>query len=78
MGSVKGSDIPEEQKMWTDVWNLRKKYYYAEERKEWWMNFVADMKEMSSRYNLELCNKILIAIYNNARNKLNNNDGGIL
>ena len=30
MSSVRASDIPEEQNMWTDVWNWRKKYYNPE------------------------------------------------
>ena len=40
MGSVNASQIPEEQHMWTDIWNWRKKYYYPEDDDSWWKEFV--------------------------------------
>ena len=42
MSSVRASDIPEEQKMWTDVWNWRKKYYNPENSDDYWKQFTED------------------------------------
>ena len=50
MSSVRASDIPEEQKMWTDVWNWRKKYYNPENSDDYWKQFTDDGIFLGEKY----------------------------
>lgn len=62
MASVKAKDIPEEQQMWTDIWNWRKKYYYPEDKDEWWEDMIQSSINLGEKYNTTLCKKIIYAI----------------
>lgn len=61
MASAKAADIPNEQKMWTDVWNWRKKYYFPEDSEDYWKNFAEDGIYLGEKYG-SLCQNIVLAI----------------
>lgn len=50
MGAVTAKDIPEEQRMLTECWEFYKRHYYAEEGDEFWMELVAEAKEIVAKY----------------------------
>ncbi len=50
MASVTAKDIPEEQKFFTELWNLRKKYYIPEDSDEYWNSVVNDFTELKDKY----------------------------
>lgn len=62
MGSVNASDISEEQRMWTDIWNWRKKYYIPEKEDSWWQDFVNEGIDLGEKYGTSLCQNIIFAI----------------
>lgn len=68
MASAKAADIPNEQKMWTDVWNWRKKYYYPEKSEEYWKNFINDGVYLGEKYG-KLCQNIVIAILDETKGR---------
>lgn len=50
MASVTAKEIPEEQKFFTDLWNLRKKYYIPEDNDEYWDSMVNEFTELRVKY----------------------------
>lgn len=60
MGSVNASQIPEEQHMWTDIWNWRKKYYYPEDDDSWWKEFVENGIAIGEKYATKLSHEIIL------------------
>lgn len=50
MASVTAKEIPEEQKFFTDLWNLRKKYYIPEDNDEYWNSMVNEFTELRVKY----------------------------
>lgn len=50
MASVTAKEIPEEQKFFTELWNLRKKYYIPEDSDEYWNSVVNDFTELKDKY----------------------------
>lgn len=68
MSSVRASDIPEEQKMWTDVWNWRKKYYNPENSDDYWKQFTDDGIFLGEKYG-KLCQGIVIAVLDEVKGR---------
>lgn len=68
MSSVRASDIPEEQKMWTDIWNWRKKYYNPENSDDYWKQFTEDGVFLGEKYG-KLCQDIVIAVFNEVKGR---------
>lgn len=50
MASVTAKEIPEEQKFFTDLWNLRKKYYTPEDNDDYWDSMVNEFTELRVKY----------------------------
>ncbi len=50
MASVTAKEIPEEQKFFTELWNLRKKYYIPEDSDEYWNSVVNEFTELKYKY----------------------------
>lgn len=50
MASVTAKEIPEEQKFFTDLWNLRKKYYIPEDNDDYWSSMVNEFTELRVKY----------------------------
>lgn len=71
MAGVSAKEIPEEQRMWTDVWNWRKKYYYPEEDGEWWGNFTQEGISLGEKYGTGLCRQIVFAVLDDVNNRRN-------
>lgn len=68
MSSVRASDIPEEQKMWTDVWNWRKKYYNPENSDDYWKQFTDDGIFLGEKYG-KLCQDIVISVLDEVKGR---------
>lgn len=68
MSSVRASDIPEEQKMWTDIWNWRKNYYNPENSDDYWKQFTEDGIFLGEKYG-KLCQDIVIAVLNEVKGR---------
>ena len=73
MQSVIAKEIPEVVQMWTDIFNLQKKYYNAPtvrdsiESEEYWKSLVAESSQIQSKYQDDvnlflLCGKVINAI----------------
>jgi hypothetical protein len=69
MGSVNASQIPEEQHMWTDIWNWRKKYYYPEDDDSWWKEFTETGIVIGEKYATKLSHEIIFAIFNDVQSR---------
>ena len=50
MASVTAKEIPEEQMFFTDLWNLRKKYYTPEDNDDYWNSMVNEFTELRVKY----------------------------
>ena len=50
MASVTAKEIPEEQKFFTELWNLRKKYYTPEDNDDYWSSMVNEFTELRVKY----------------------------
>lgn len=50
MASVTAKEIPEEQMFFTDLWNLRKKYYTPEDNDDYWSSMVNEFTELRVKY----------------------------
>ena len=50
MASVTAKEIPEEQKFFTDLWNLRKKYYTPEDSDDYWSSMINEFTELRVKY----------------------------
>ena len=68
MSSVRASDIPAEQKMWTDIWNWRKKYYNPENSDDYWKQFTEDGVFLGEKYG-KLCQDSVIAVLNEVKGR---------
>lgn len=68
MSSVRASDIPEEQKMWTDVWNWRKKYYNPENSDDYWKQFTDEGIFLGEKYG-KLCQDIVISVLDEVKGR---------
>lgn len=62
--SVKAKDIPEEQKDFTDLWELYKKYYHvqASEDAEYWEAFLADTRKYFENHTSSIAHALVIAM----------------
>lgn len=49
--SVKASEIPNEQKIFTDMWNLYKMFYRVEDSDDYWDEFIYQVNELSKEHN---------------------------
>lgn len=50
MASVTAKEIPEEQMFFTDLWNLRKKYYTPEDSDDYWSSMINEFTELRVKY----------------------------
>lgn len=50
MASVTAKEIPEEQMFFTDLWNLRKKYYTPEDNDDYWNSMINEFTELRVKY----------------------------
>ena len=50
MASVTAKEIPEEQMFFTDLWNLRKKYYTPEDSDDYWNSMINEFTELRVKY----------------------------
>ena len=50
MASVTAKEIPEEQKFFTDLWNLRKKYHTPEDNDDYWSSMINEFTELRVKY----------------------------
>ena len=50
MASVTAKEIPEEQMFFTDLWNLRKKYYTPEDNDDYWSSMINEFTELRVKY----------------------------
>ena len=50
MASVTAKEIPEEQKFFTELWNLRKKYYTPEDNDDYWSSMINEFTELRVKY----------------------------
>lgn len=65
MASVTAKEIPEEQKFFTELWNLRKKYYIPEDSDEYWNSVVNDFTELKDKYRgVSISYRIILLIIN--------------
>lgn len=65
MASVTAKEIPEEQKFFTELWNLRKKYYIPEDNDEYWDSAIRDFTELRTKYEkLSIAYEMVMIIIN--------------
>ena len=62
MASVTAKEIPEEQAMFTQIWNVYKRYYTPEEWDLYWENLSNDLNAIINIYKSELCVKLCLAV----------------
>lgn len=64
--SVKAKDIPSEQKDFTDLWELYKKYYHVQdaENEAYWESFIADTQEYYENHTSSIARALVIAMIN--------------
>lgn len=62
--SVKAKDIPAEQKDFTDLWELYKKYYHVQssDNEEYWEAFLHDAHEYYQRHDSSIAHALINAI----------------
>ncbi|MFA9376254.1 MAG: hypothetical protein ACERKZ_05795 [Lachnotalea sp.] len=62
MAGVKAIDIPHIQQMYTDIWNLHKKYYIPEDNDLYWNNLTKEIDCIYKKYNTDICKAYLFAL----------------
>lgn len=77
MASVKAQDVPEEQQMWIDIWNFRKKYYYPEKENAYWKMLTQEVRVLGEKYKTKLCRKILFAILDDIKDRWRESNGTV-
>lgn len=76
MASVTAKDIPNEQNMFTQIWNVYKKYYIPETNDSYWNGLNLDLNAIINTFQSEFCTKLCLAVeaeisrkYENQRKK---------
>ena len=63
MASVTAKEIPEEQMFFTELWNLRKKYYTPEDNDDYWDSMVNEFTELRVKYEkVSISYKIILIV----------------
>lgn len=59
------SEIKATSQIWTDVWNLWKKYYHPEKSEEFWSDLVDEADAIGTKYkDNDFVNALLLACVN--------------
>lgn len=77
MASVTAKEIPEEQKFFTDLWNLRKKYYIPEDNDDYWSSMVNEFTELRVKYEkVSISYKIILIVMDDLEMRYKENKYG--
>lgn len=77
MASVTAKEIPEEQKFFTDLWNLRKKYYTPEDNDDYWDSMVNEFTELRDKYDkISISYKIILIVMDDLEMRYKENKYG--
>lgn len=60
--AVKGTDIPEENRMFVKIWEFRKKFYRAEPDPEYFDTVRREAERIYAAYQNRLCHDLLWAV----------------
>lgn len=69
MVTVNNKDIPEDFNMFSDLWNLYKKYYYPENNDQYWLTVRNDFLNLAKKYKSRLSEDLSLAIINELERK---------
>lgn len=77
MASVTAKEIPEEQKFFTDLWNLRKKYYTPEDNDDYWSSMVNEFTELRDKYDkISISYKMILIVMDDLEMRYKENKYG--
>ena len=77
MASVTAKEIPEEQMFFTDLWNLRKKYYTPEDNDDYWSSMVNEFTELRVKYEkVSISYKMILLIIDDLETRYKENKYG--
>ena len=77
MASVTAKEIPEEQMFFTDLWNLRKKYYTPEDNDDYWNSMVNEFTELRVKYEkVSISYKIILIVMDDLEARYKENKYG--
>lgn len=77
MASVTAKEIPEEQMFFTDLWNLRKKYYTPEDNDDYWDSMVNEFTELRDKYDkISISYKIILIVMDDLEMRYKENKYG--
>ena len=62
MASVTAKDIPNEQNMFTQIWNVYKKYYIPERSDVYWNGLNVDLNAIINTFQCEFCTKLCLSV----------------
>lgn len=62
MASVTAKEIPKEQSMFTQIWNVYKKYYIPESNDMYWEGLKNELTAIINTYKSEFCLKLCLAV----------------
>lgn len=77
MASVTAKDIPDEQKMFTAIWNVYKKYYIPEHDDSYWDGLNHDLNEIIDAFQTDFCTKLCLAVETEISQKYKNMKRGM-
>lgn len=60
--AIKGTEIPEENRMFVEIWEFRKKYYKAENTETYMNTVKTDATQIYKKYPTQLCHDLLWAV----------------
>ena len=77
MASVTAKEIPEEQKFFTELWNLRKKYYTPEDNDDYWSSMVNEFTELRDKYDkISISYKMILIVMDDLEMRYKENKYG--
>ena len=77
MASVTAKEIPEEQKFFTEFWNLRKKYYTPEDNDDYWSSMVNEFTELRDKYDkISISYKMILIVMDDLEMRYKENKYG--
>ena len=77
MARVTAIEIPEEQMFFTDLWNLRKKYYTPEDNDDYWDSMVNEFTELRVKYEkVSISYKIILIVMDDLEMRYKENKYG--
>lgn len=62
MASVTAKDIPNEQNMFTQIWNVYKQYYIPEHDDSYWDGLNHDLNKIIDTFQTDFCTKLCLAV----------------